>query len=89
MRRTPAPRLRTTRSGRLAAGGSDVNLEVFSRSEYAQRAEPQDYTRTAVSRPVRPHPYPRTASRRVLPALNEGALEAAIAMLSPVRGLRP
>ena len=33
--------------------------------------------------------YPRTASRRVLPALNEGAFEAAIAMLSPVRGLRP
>ena len=30
-----------------------------------------------------------TASRRVLPALNEGAFEAAMAMLSPVRGLRP
>ena len=33
--------------------------------------------------------YPCTASRRVLPALNEGAFEGVIAMLSPVRGLRP
>ena len=33
--------------------------------------------------------YPRTASRRVLPALNEGAFEGAITMLSPVRRLRP
>ena len=30
-----------------------------------------------------------TASRRVLPALNEGAVEAAMVMVSPVRGLRP
>ena len=30
-----------------------------------------------------------TASRRVLPALNAGAFEAEMAMLSPVRGLRP
>lgn len=32
--------------------------------------------------------HPRTASRRVFPALNEGAFEAAIAMFSPVRGFR-
>lgn len=30
-----------------------------------------------------------TASQRVLPTLNESAVEAAMAVLSPVRGLRP
>ena len=30
-----------------------------------------------------------TASRSAFPALNDGAVEAAVAMLSPVAGLRP
>ena len=36
-----------------------------------------------------PARYSRTASRSALPALNDGALEAAMAMGSPVPGLRP
>ena len=57
-----------------------------------RQMSPLDGRQRADSRPAgaRAAPtYPRTVSRRVWPALNEGDLEAAIAMLSPVRGLRP
>lgn len=36
-----------------------------------------------------PPGYSLTASRSAFAGLNEGAVEAAMAMLSPVRGLRP
>ena len=39
------------RVGPLGGWRTDVDLEVFPRAEYPERAEPQDYTRSVIDRP--------------------------------------
>ena len=38
------------RVGPLGGWRTDVDLEVFPRAEYAERGEPQDYTRSVIER---------------------------------------
>ena len=38
------------RVGPLGGWRTDVDLEVFPRAEYPERAEPQDYTRSVIDR---------------------------------------